>query len=71
MQRIGKMDTLPETRRQLERLMRANLQGHIESALFRNLVYSFSVLLQFHKAEQEQELEKRMKAIEEKLEALV
>jgi len=64
---MGKMNTVQETRYQLERLMRANLQGSIDPGVFRNLVYSFSVLLQYHKTESEQEIEKRLDAIEAKL----
>jgi len=67
MKRLGRMETIPEARRQLERLLRANLQGNIEPATFRNLCYGFSVLLQYHKAEMDQELEDRITEIEEKL----
>ena len=68
MQRLGKMDTIEEARYQLNRLMRASLQKKIDSITFRNLVYGFSILLQYHKAEQEVEIERRLEAIEIQLE---
>ena len=70
MQRFGKMNTIGETRYQLNRLIRSCLQKKIETITFRNLVYGFSVLLQYHKAENEIEIERRLDALELQLEQI-
>ncbi len=67
MQRINKLDNLKEAQGELSRLIRAYYRDEIETAKFKTLVYSFSVLLNYQKTAQEQELEKRLTALEEKL----
>lgn len=67
MKRLNSMDTIEQTRHELNRLMRSYLQEHIDGTTFRNLTYAFSILLSFHKAEADQEIEKRLDAIEERI----
>jgi hypothetical protein len=67
MQRINKLDNLKEAQGELSRLIRAYYRDEIETAKFKTLVYAFSVLLNYQKTAQEQELEKRLTALEEKL----
>ena len=67
MQRINKIETLAESRRELARLIKAYYRQELDSTTFRNLVYSFSVLLNYHKTETEQEIEKRLTELEQKV----
>jgi len=66
-QRINKINTLAESRRELARLIKAYHRQELDSTTFRNLVYSFSVLLNYHKTETEQEIEKRLTELEQKV----
>ena len=52
--RMGSMNNLEESRKQLNRLMRAHLHGEIDTQTFRNLTYAFSVMLSYFKTELEQ-----------------
>ena len=67
MQRINKINTLAESRQELARLIKAYYRQELDSTTFRNLVYSFSVLLNYHKTETEQEIEKRLTELEQKV----
>ncbi len=67
MVRIGKLDRINTARHELTRMIRAYHNGEIERVKFRDLVYALSVLLSFQRAELDQEIEKRLDAIEEKL----
>jgi hypothetical protein len=67
MKQLRRMNRIPEARMQMTRLIKAYYLGEIEPVTFRNLVYGLSTLLAFQRAELDQELEKRLDAIEEKL----
>ena len=67
MQRINKLNTLKETQNELSRLIKAYYRDEIETAKFRTLVYAFSILLSFQKTASEQEIEKRLTELEQKV----
>ena len=51
MKRLGSMKNISEARYQLERLMKAHLEGEVETTTFRNLTYAFSIMLSYMKEE--------------------
>jgi hypothetical protein len=67
MVRMGKLDRINEARNQLSRIIRSYSRGDLDRVKYRDLVYGLSALLAFQRAELDQELEKRLDAIEEKL----
>ncbi|MFA5638780.1 MAG: hypothetical protein WC961_07870 [Anaerovoracaceae bacterium] len=67
MQRINKLNTIQEAQRELSRLIRSYYRDEIETAKFRTLVYAFSILLSFQKTASEQEIEKRLTELEQKV----
>jgi len=67
MKKIGSLKTIGDTRNQLTRVIKAYHLGEIPAVDFRNLVYSFSVLLSFQKSEAETELLERMDRLENRL----
>ena len=62
------LNTLEHSRQQLTKLIRLRRNQEMETSLFRDLTYSFSVLLQYWKLEKDIEIEKRLEAIENSLE---
>ena len=67
MQRINKLNTLKEARGELSRLIRAYYRDEIETPKFKTLVYAFSVLLNYQKTDTDQEIEKRLTELENKV----
>ena len=66
MQRVP-MSSLESARRTLSRIIREYKQTpdtEREHAAFRNVVYAFSILLSFFKAEQAEDLERRISELE-------
>ena len=63
------LNTLEHSQQQLTRIMRLRRNGGIDSALFRDLVYSFSVLLNFFKLEKDRRIEERIEELEKLMEA--
>jgi hypothetical protein len=62
------LNSIKNSRNSLNRIMRLYAAGKVSHVQFRNLVYAFSHLINFHKVELEQELLTRIEAIENKLE---
>ena len=52
MKRLGSMKNISEARYQLERLMKAHLEGEVETTTFRNLTYAFSIMLSYFKEDE-------------------
>ena len=63
---LGKHDN---ARKSLARLTREYAAGNLDGAMYRNLVYGFSVMLNYYKHETETEILKRLEALEQQLEA--
>jgi len=52
MKRLGAMKDIASARGQLERIMKAHMEGNIEGTTFRNLTYAFSIMLSYFKEEE-------------------
>jgi len=65
------LSNLQKTRKSYSKLIRQYAAGEIKDAVqFRNLVYSFSVLLQFWKTEKDIDIEKKLDEICSRIEEL-
>lgn len=62
------LDTIPEARAELAKLITLKHEAKMSDMDFRILAYGFQTLLTFLKAEKDMELEERIEAIEAKLE---
>ena len=67
MKQLRSIKRVNEARQQLSRIIKAYFNGELDATLYRNLVYGFSHLLAFQRAELDMDIEKRLEAIEEKL----
>lgn len=67
MKQLRRIDSIPHAKQQLTRIIKAYFKGELKPEVYRNLIYGMSHLLSFQKAELDQEIEKRLDAIEEKL----
>ena len=52
MKRLGSMKNISEARYQLERLMKAHMEGGVDTTTFRNLTYAFSIMLSYFKEDE-------------------
>ena len=59
------LNSLENSRMTLTRLMRLRRNGEIDAGLFRDMVYSFSVLLNYWKVEKDSKIEERLDSIEQ------
>jgi hypothetical protein len=59
------LGSLPNARRSLTRLMISFYKGEMEASKFKTILYGFNVLLGFLKEEQLDQIEKRIKALED------
>ncbi len=60
-----RLNTLVNSRKSLTRIIRLFNAGNIAEAKFRALIYGFANLLQYWKVEKDLEIEKRIEAIED------
>lgn len=67
MKRLGKIETISDARKELTRFIRSFHNNTTTEQEMRTIVYSFSALLAFMKAEKEIEIESRIEAIEQEL----
>lgn len=67
MKRLGKVETIQDARRQLTRYIRSYHNEQMNEQQLRTIVYAFSALLAFLKAEKDMEIEKRLEAVEKEL----
>ena len=59
-----RLNSLNNTRLSMARITRLYTAGEIEHQTYRNLYYGFSILLQAHKLEREDEIIKRIEELE-------
>ena len=62
------LNSLPNAKASLARVMRLYANGSLDAARYRNLIYGFSAYLSYLKQEADLDIEQRLEAIENLLE---